>query len=235
MCASEELPPVACLEPALRRLIEEAQRLFEERPIWTKRALRNHLNEADWKLVGENSAKYIWQYVGYLWASGPWRDALAKFGVDPRQDPSCRHYQTVMFILNSQPNHDRNLPTFKKKNARDTHIFDGRSIALDGKLYQICDITDPFIVSILSTSPIRDKCHVNSFDPSAPPLSYPCHSPSDTFFFSIGLRRWLVPKRDLLQVENHHATQTPLPHIWPDLAQFPLRARRTTHSKRCKR
>lgn len=174
MRASEELPPIACLEPALRRLIEEAQRLFEERPIWTKRALRNHLNEADWKIVGENSAKYIWQYVGYLWASGPWRDALAKFGVDPRQDPSCRHYQTVMFILNSQPSHDRNLHTFKKKNARDTHVFDGRSIALDGKLYQICDITDPFIVSILSTSPIRDKCHVKSFPPPPHiPLTHP--------------------------------------------------------------
>lgn len=195
MRASEELPPVACLEPALRRLIEEAQHLLEERPIWTKRALRNHLNEADWKLVGENSAKYIWQYVGYLWASGPWRDALAKFGVDPRKDPSCRHYQTVMFILNSQPNHDRNLTTFKNKKARDTHIFDGRSIALDGKLYQICDITDPFIVSILSTSSIREKCHVGSL-PSPPP--YPSPPPDPFPPPTTALRRRLVPQRNLL-------------------------------------
>ena len=155
---SADLPPVACLEPAMQRLIREAQRLFDERPIWTRRALRNRLPEADWKKVGDNHAKYLYQYIGYLWASGPWRDAVNKFGIDPRDDVRYRHYQTTMFVIGPQPGRDLNAAT---QSPSGSHLFDGKRVAPDGKLFQACDISDPLLVSVLSTTNLRDKCHVS--------------------------------------------------------------------------
>lgn len=163
---ADDLTPVASLEPAMQRLIEGARLLFEQRPIWTRRALRNNLSLTDWNTVGSNSAKYIFQYVGYIWASGPWRDALVKFGIDPRKDPSYRIYQTMMFMLDpgrykykeSGPNGSGPAPT--EPPSRESHVFDGKSVVVDGKVWQVCDITDTFLVSILSTGSPRDKCHV---------------------------------------------------------------------------
>lgn len=165
---ADDLPPIASLEPAMQRLIQGARLLFEERPIWTRRALRNRVSDADWNIVGSNSAKYVFQYVGYLWASGPWRDALVKFGIDPRKDPGYRIYQTVMFMID-QGRHRYKGSGAKnsgaittEKPSKESHIFDGRIVDLDGKVWQVCDITDPLLVSILSTSNIRNECHVSS-------------------------------------------------------------------------
>lgn len=163
----EDLPPLAVLEPAMRRLIESARLLFDERPIWTRRALHNRVSAEDLKVVGSNSAKYMYQYLGYLFDSGPWRDAIIKFGVDPRKDPSLRSYQTMMFMLDKDDIDKKKqkaskLPRFgsSKLTQRDTHIFDGKTVSLDGKVWQVCDITDPLLSAILSTIDIRDECHV---------------------------------------------------------------------------
>lgn len=166
-----DLPPFALLEPAMQRLVESAKQLLEERPIWTRRALHNSVSIEDWNIVGVNSAKYLYQYVGYMFGSGPWRDAVVKFGVDPRSDPSFRIYQTMMFMLENEPNDNRlnklkdsrtRRDRSKAVNAsvRDSHMFDGRSVSLDGKVWQVCDITDKLICNMLSNAPVRDKCHV---------------------------------------------------------------------------
>lgn len=165
---AEDLPAIASLEPAMQRLINQAQLLLEERPIWTRRALRNHLSEADWNIIGSNAARYIYQYVGYLWASGPWRDAIVKFGIDPRDDQRYRIYQTMMFIIEPVPRRtieggaESSGFNTTKSRSRESHLFDGKSITLDGKVWQVCDITDPQLTSILSTSSLRHECHVSS-------------------------------------------------------------------------
>lgn len=166
---AQDLPPITSLEPAMQRLIQSARILLEARPIWTRRAIRSHLSEADRKIVGNNAAKYVYQYVGYLWASGPWRDALVKFGVDPRKDPSYRIYQTMMFMVDLgrlQQKEHRALsdpPSSTKNPPKENHMFDGKSVVVDGKVWQVCDITDPLLVSILSTTNLRKECHVSSF------------------------------------------------------------------------
>lgn len=163
-----DLPPLASLEPAMQRLIESARLLLDEQPIWTRRALLNRVSSENLDLVGLNSAKYIYQYVGYFFDSGPWRDAIVKFGVDPRQDPSLRIYQTMMFLLDKEC-HDQNRRKERKSRfgpsklaRKDTHIFDGEKISLDGKVWQVCDIKDPLLKSILTTTDIREDCHVGS-------------------------------------------------------------------------
>ena len=167
---ADDLPSVSSLEPAMQRLIENARLLFEERPIWTRRALRNRISQTDWKNIGNNQGKYVYQYVGYLFESGPWRDAIVKFGVDPRKDPNLRVYQTMMFMLDPEHNDNRR----KKCKARqfstnttqpttsESHIFDGEKVSLDGKVWQVCDITDPLLKSLLSTSNLREECNVSA-------------------------------------------------------------------------
>lgn len=166
--ALKDLPPLALLEPAMQRLIESARLLLDERPIWTRRALQNRVAAEDLKAVGSNSAKYMYQYVGYLFDSGPWRDAIVKFGVDPRKNPSLRKYQTMTFMLDKEDLVKEKSTTRKSLQfgssdlgSMDTHIFDGKGVSLDGKVWQVCDITDPLLVSLLSTTDIREDCHVS--------------------------------------------------------------------------
>lgn len=163
----KDLAALTLLEPAMQRLVESARLLFDERPIWTRRALHNRVAAEDLKVVGINSAKYMYQYVGYLFDSGPWRDAIVKFGVDPRKDPSLRKYQTMTFMLDKEDLFKEKGTTgkplrFGSSNLApsDTHIFDGKTVNLDGKVWQVCDITDPLLKSLLSTTDIREECHV---------------------------------------------------------------------------
>jgi len=168
---TSDLPAFETLDPAFRRLVEQARSLFEQRPIWTRRALRNNLSVADWDKVGTSTAKYVYQYVGYMYGSGPWRDAIVRFGVDPRTDPSYGIYQTMMFMLENEPADNRmnklgesrtkqDSSRAAKAMIRNSHLFDGNNVSLDGKVWQICDITDPLLKSVLSTANLRDTCHV---------------------------------------------------------------------------
>ncbi|KAL8952261.1 MAG: hypothetical protein Q9222_001825 [Ikaeria aurantiellina] len=164
------LPAEDTLPATFRALIEAVRKLFIDRPICTRRVLQNLLPADLWKAVGPNAAKYLWQYVAYLWISGPWRDSICALGVDPRKDKALRCYQTVMFQLEPEPmdtrldkakvtktRADRKL-ALQGKN-RESHIFDGSTVGLDGKLWQVCDVTDPFLRSLLETETLRDECH----------------------------------------------------------------------------
>lgn len=165
---SSQLDPVESLEPALQHLITSARRLLKERPIFTRRALINCLPGKDWETIGANAARHIFQYCGYSFSAGPWRDAIIRFGVDPRQDASCRVYQTMMFMLETQLKDSRARWTHSTPDRRKTeqvmrkesHLFDGETVSKDGKIWQVCDITEPFLKDLLATGDIRKECHV---------------------------------------------------------------------------
>ena len=164
-----DIPPIGSQPAAMQRLIVKARRLFEERPIFTRRALMNMLPDMDCNIVDQSSAKYVYQYVGYLWASGPWRDAVVRFGVDPRKDPECRKYQTMIFMLEKEPKDSRAKYIRPKPEPakteqimrRESHLFDGRNVSMDGKVWQVCDITDPLLMELLATTNVRKECHVS--------------------------------------------------------------------------
>lgn len=165
-----DLSPVESLELPLQRLITSARRLLEERPIFTRRALKNSMPGSDWDTIGQNSAKRIYQYCGYQFSAGPWRDAIVRFGVDPRKDPHCRIYQTMMFMLENEPkdsrakyNRTRADPgTSGQVSNKESHLFDGKTVYKDAKTWQVCDISDPFLKSLLATTDLRKECHVSS-------------------------------------------------------------------------
>jgi general transcription factor 3C polypeptide 5 (transcription factor C subunit 1) len=65
--------------------------LFEERPIWSKNGIRSQPGIQ----LAQDQLKHILPFVGYFWVTGPWRALWARFGYDPRRDPTAKVYQLV--------------------------------------------------------------------------------------------------------------------------------------------
>lgn len=169
---SSSLPPESSLVPPLRNLIGAMRKIFSHRPIYTRRAAQNTIPADIWTAVSPNAVKHLWQYIGFLWVSGPWRDTVCAWGVDPRKDISMRRYQTVVFQVESdskEPNAGRSKAKSRidrhlaaKAEVRDGHLFNGKTMRLDGKLWQICDISDPLLRSLVDTDVLRDNCDIMS-------------------------------------------------------------------------
>lgn len=164
--AAPKAPPQ---EPVLRSLVAELLKALDERPIWTRRAILNHIGS----VPGLYLLKPAIQYVGYQFRGGPWRDAVIKYGIDPRTDPKYRFYQTLFFKIfdetekvPGQPWHDIRSEYTRKAHqdasSRVSHIFDGKTISLDGKIWQICDVNDPLVKRIVATDAVRVTCDIDS-------------------------------------------------------------------------
>jgi len=166
MPSPREMPPIE--DEIMSNLISELQRLLNQRPVWTRRAIINQIKD----FPGIWLIKPALQYVGYQFRTGPFRDAFIKFGVDPRTDPKYRIYQTLAFQIHgsSEKNagglllgkHEFSRNHDGQPQLKDSHIFDGTSFAYDGKIWQVCDITDPLLKRLLSTETLRETCHNQS-------------------------------------------------------------------------
>lgn len=129
------------------------------------------MNLIHWQ--SETLFKDATQYCGYSFRSGPWKDALVKFGLDPRKDPKYRFYQTAQFQLMPKDQVHaaaQKLPSGTnkwlrteryKKDEEPSHVFDGKSITTNGKTWQFCDITDPILYEMIHTEDIRTECDVS--------------------------------------------------------------------------
>ncbi|KAF3021036.1 tau 95 subunit of transcription factor TFIIIC [Neopestalotiopsis sp. 37M] len=141
-------------------LLERMRAALEERPIWTRRALITRVAP----YYSDNSLKIAVQLVGYQFKGGPWRDAVIKYGVDPRSDPQYRVYQTLAFKLEGFAG-DRQVKngiarSMAREEASRSHLWDGTQYCTNGKFWQICDITDPCLVKLIGDAPLRDECDI---------------------------------------------------------------------------
>ncbi|XP_041369834.1 general transcription factor 3C polypeptide 5-like [Gigantopelta aegis] len=75
-------------------LLETVRKLFEDRPVWSKNALRCHINS---KL--QSRLKYVLPLLAYYMTTGPWRAMWVKLGYDPRTNPSAKKYQLLDFRI----------------------------------------------------------------------------------------------------------------------------------------
>ncbi|KAL6722001.1 tau 95 subunit of transcription factor TFIIIC [Lecanora helva] len=167
---AHELLPFESLEASLKGLIASARRLLEDRPIFTRKALLNSIPDIDSDSTSTNFVKRMYQYCGYSFSSGPWRDAIVRFGVDPRKDPGCRIYQTMMFMLENEPKDSR--AKYNRRPAdhaaaqegprKESHLFDGKTVSKNGKTWQVCDISDPFLSRLLATTDLRQECDIEN-------------------------------------------------------------------------
>ena len=149
---ADGVPPIASLNPTLQHFINLIRNAFDERPIWTRRAISNRVASGEPK----DFEKRAYPYVCYSFNSGPWRDSIIKFGVDPRVDLKYRIYQTLTFQIEASEGLKH-----LKQDRRLSHVFDGRSVATGAKTWQVCDISDPQLKSLLATKELRDECHVS--------------------------------------------------------------------------
>ena len=148
----------------LNGAIEELNNLLDERPLVTRRVAMNHIPH-----YSDTIFKEAIEWIGYSFKSGPWRDTLIKYGVDPRKDPKYRFYQTMMFQLDKKAAKIRGAQSSKwtrsKRHIPDdnwqSHIFDGKHVTLNGKTWQVCDVTDPLVHDILNTEDVPETCDVN--------------------------------------------------------------------------
>jgi general transcription factor 3C polypeptide 5 (transcription factor C subunit 1) len=152
-------------------VLAQLEEALNDRPIWTRRALLNHLGG---KLRNWNELKKFLSYVAYQFKGGPWRDAVVMYGVDPRTDPTYRIYQTVMFKLPKQKRaHAGQSWTSLRKTQMgpvkefvdelsESHVFDGNSYHADGKTWQVCDVIDPLLKELLDNAAIRPSWDMTS-------------------------------------------------------------------------
>lgn len=157
------LPPENSLTPYLQTLINQTRAELVKRPIITRHLLYNKLG---WDK--RTKLRQAAVYCGYFFESGPWREALIRWGVDPRKDPAFRRYQTVSFMSYLKSGKARHNKTFDQhvhalskmssEKLETEHTFDGTSVSQTGNLFQFCDITDPLIAKILATKDIRTTC-----------------------------------------------------------------------------
>jgi general transcription factor 3C polypeptide 5 (transcription factor C subunit 1) len=112
-------------------------------------------------------------YVGYQFTGGPFRDCLIRYGLDPRKEKKYRIYQTFFFKIyddvEKTPDrlwHDVRPPyTLAKRSGEEinstSHIFDGKNLTLDGKVWMACDITDPLLAQLIRDAPYRSVCETS--------------------------------------------------------------------------
>jgi len=160
-----DLPPEETLTPYLQTLIANVRSELQHRPIITRHYLFNKLG---WDKRDRLREALV--YCGYYFETGPWREALISWGVDPRKDPSFRQYQTVSFMSYQSTGlprrhyvYDRHIQKLARMSAQELeheHTFDGVHASSTGNLFQFCDITDPVIRGILDTEDIRTSCAV---------------------------------------------------------------------------
>ncbi|KAK3365981.1 RNA polymerase III transcription factor IIIC subunit-domain-containing protein [Lasiosphaeria ovina] len=168
-------------DPQVAMIMTEMRLAMEERPIWTRRSMWNRLGSKFEELPKSGSlVRHCLQYAGYQFKGGPWRDALVRYGLDPRSDPKYRVYQTLIFKLHktrigtvgrswqSVRRNEVGVTNFGKywqeigddQALRDTHIFTGEAFSTDGKVWQVCDITDPLLAQLFSNAEVRPECDV---------------------------------------------------------------------------
>ncbi|KAI1117261.1 hypothetical protein F5Y14DRAFT_403762 [Nemania sp. NC0429] len=148
-------------------LMQQLHDAMKNRPIWTRRAIVNQVRGN----YTESVIKVALQLMGYQFRGGPFRDAIVKYGIDPRHDPKYRQYQTLSFKLAKNLVGATKVPwqtirrgqvrSYTKNQNPTSHIWDGESYSTDGKLWQICDITDPFILDIIANAPVRSECDLS--------------------------------------------------------------------------
>ncbi|KAI7545362.1 hypothetical protein KC331_g6259 [Hortaea werneckii] len=151
------------LPDAVKRVIPKIRELLDKRPLITRRMAQSvmpGLQPGDFFVAG--------QFSGYMFAAGPFRDILIKYGLDPRQDPEYRFYQSIMLYLRGKRGVVKTTNPQLSTTAQSgdptvpEYIFDGtHADASGGSLWQMCDLTDPTLYGILhSPNAVRSTCDV---------------------------------------------------------------------------
>lgn len=160
-------PINAVTDTSVKETIQEIQQFMRNRPISSFNVIRNHLRSREERLLQK-----ALPYCGYMLSTGPWKNSVVRFGIDPTSSPEYRFYQTVTLDIDFDPivevaNHDAvekanlNFTQFLSDKHTVSHSFDGKRLVLGHGTWQICDITDPLLRRIVQSCRIRHQVHKN--------------------------------------------------------------------------
>jgi general transcription factor 3C polypeptide 5 (transcription factor C subunit 1) len=165
------MPPLKSLSAAVRRIHSILQDLFEQRPIWSRRALRNHLPNRRIGLPAETAIRYL----AFVIRAGAWSRTYCAYGVDPRSHPRYRKYQTLIVTNTEQKpdGDDSESDEFDEENQQpaqasssQSHIFTGRGpVFEDGSTFQFCDLEDSQLKGLVDVdeAELAKKCDPEVF------------------------------------------------------------------------
>ncbi|CEH18499.1 RNA polymerase III transcription factor (TF)IIIC subunit [Ceraceosorus bombacis] len=106
------------------QVIARLEELFQERPLWPRAALLNQLTAKE-RTALELHKAYI-PLVCYVITDGPWRDALSRFGYDPRTDPESRFHQRFSFQSHNKARFMASKPRRNLGSKGDLHVTSGK-------------------------------------------------------------------------------------------------------------
>ncbi|CAA7260151.1 unnamed protein product [Cyclocybe aegerita] len=150
-------------------LLKKLESLFQQRPVWTRMSLFNQCSTAENREI--LNSKLLLPLCCYVFQDGPWRDTLVRFSYDPRKDPDSRFYQRLYFRNANHPisrpsvttrRHDRygELRLDRDAERKTSHIFDGTTLTKETAAFQLCDIVDPMLKSMIERpDALRETCH----------------------------------------------------------------------------
>ncbi|OOF95652.1 hypothetical protein ASPCADRAFT_506542 [Aspergillus carbonarius ITEM 5010] len=84
---------------SVRETACQIQQLMDRRPIATFRVIEDQLQSQ----YSTRDLQEALPFCGYMFSNGPWKQALIKFGVDPRINSDFRFYQTITFRMEFDP------------------------------------------------------------------------------------------------------------------------------------
>lgn len=185
---TQPLPDVIRIEHRCEpSLVTRLRQLLEQRPVWSRVALKNQLTPSELRELDGNSEKIYYALVGYSMVGGPWRDTIVRFGYDVRADRECRFYQRVFLrggpMLREPklahtsekvdeeeppppPPRSSNVGLASAARSTSTHLFDGVSLHRNVGNFQLCDIQDPLIRPYIWRSDDHDS-------PATEPMATP--------------------------------------------------------------
>ncbi|GAB5592501.1 tau 95 subunit of transcription factor TFIIIC [Umbelopsis nana] len=139
------------------KVLQLVTKLFEERPIWTRFALRGRLPPSTHKYMSS-----VMPVLSYNMLSGPWRDTWILYGFDPRREPDTYQYQildhrqpgkTKNEILNRQQGKRTQMesneatansePSYENDNPHMDHQWDGVGHPQRVNNFMLCDLLLP--------------------------------------------------------------------------------------------
>lgn len=136
--------------------------LFDERPIWLKESLAEHLIDRGLN-VGGNVLKRLLFIAAYYFSNGPFLRFWIKKGYDPRKDPESRIYQKTDFrvppLLRSYC--DANASSGLKNNWKDICAFEVFPYKCQ-VLLQLFELKDDYVQQEIKKPSSQESCSLQT-------------------------------------------------------------------------
>ncbi|KAG7530776.1 hypothetical protein FFLO_04818 [Filobasidium floriforme] len=156
-------------------VLETVKKHFQERPVWSRLAIHNQF-DAEIRRLFQSKHAYL-PAVAYVIVDGPFRDNLVRLGFDPRTDRSTYKYQRMYFrIMREDGGARMSMNKIQESNGElqaprttawqadrmkqlygqdfepdvtKSHLFDGKVLHRDVGNFQLCDISEPLLESMI--------------------------------------------------------------------------------------